>query len=64
MTAFFLDHGSVFDVVDSYNEVVASGAFLESIEETRAKGGRSLFSGSIAPVNPHRELGYLNPERR
>jgi HK97 family phage prohead protease len=24
--------------VDSYNEVVAPGAFLESIEETRAKG--------------------------
>lgn len=34
----FSGYGSVFDVVDSYNEVVAPGAFLESIEETRAKG--------------------------
>ncbi len=27
----FSGYGSVFDVVDSYNEVVAPGAFLESI---------------------------------
>lgn len=47
----FSGYGSVFDVVDSFNEVVAPGAFLESIEETRAKGERSLFSGSIAPAN-------------
>ncbi|AFJ47150.1 HK97 family phage prohead protease [Shimwellia blattae] len=33
----FSGYGSVFNVVDSYNEVVAPGAFLESIEETRAK---------------------------
>lgn len=34
----FSGYGSVFGVVDSYNEVVAPGAFLESIEETKAKG--------------------------
>lgn len=34
----FSGYGSVFDVVDSYNEVVAPGAFLESIEEVKKKG--------------------------
>ncbi|WP_263147889.1 HK97 family phage prohead protease [Pseudomonas sp. RIT-PI-AD] len=34
----FSGYGSVFGVVDSYNEVVAPGAFLESIEEARSKG--------------------------
>lgn len=34
----FSGYGSVFGVVDSYNEVVAPGAFLESIAETKAKG--------------------------
>lgn len=34
----FSGYGSVFGVVDSYNEVVAPGAFLESLDETRAKG--------------------------
>lgn len=33
----FTGYGSVFGVVDSYNEVVAPGAFLESIEEAKAK---------------------------
>ena len=33
----FSGYGSVFGVVDSYNEVVAPGAFLESIEEARGK---------------------------
>lgn len=33
----FSGYGSVFGVVDSYNEVVAPGAFLESIEEAKAK---------------------------
>ena len=33
----FSGYGSVFGVVDSYNEVVAPGAFLESIEDARAK---------------------------
>lgn len=34
----FSGYGSVFGVVDSYNEVVAPGAFIESIAETKAKG--------------------------
>ncbi|WP_191578587.1 HK97 family phage prohead protease [Achromobacter insolitus] len=34
----FSGYGSVFGVVDSYNEVVAPGAFADSIEQTRAKG--------------------------
>lgn len=34
----FSGYGSVFGVVDSYNEIVAPGAFLESIQETKAKG--------------------------
>lgn len=34
----FTGYGSVFGVVDSYNEVVAPGAFLESLDDTRAKG--------------------------
>lgn len=33
----FSGYGSVFGVVDSYNEVVAPGAFLESIEEAKSK---------------------------
>ena len=33
----FSGYGSVFGVVDSYNEVVAPGAFLESIEDAKAK---------------------------
>lgn len=31
-------YGSVFGVVDSYNEVVAAGAFAESLKERAAKG--------------------------
>lgn len=34
----FSGYGSVFGVVDSYNEVVAPGAFVESLADTRAKG--------------------------
>lgn len=34
----FAGYGSVFGVVDSYNEVVAPGAFLDSLAETRQKG--------------------------
>jgi HK97 family phage prohead protease len=34
----FSGYGSVFGTVDSYNEVVAPGAFLDSIAETKAKG--------------------------
>jgi HK97 family phage prohead protease len=33
----FSGYGSVFGVVDSYNEVVAPGAFLESLEEAKSK---------------------------
>lgn len=33
----FTGYGSVFGVVDSYNEVVAPGAFLESLEDAKAK---------------------------
>lgn len=34
----FSGYGSVFGVVDSYNEVVAPGAFIESLADTRSKG--------------------------
>lgn len=34
----FSGYGSVFGVVDSYNEIVAPGAFLESIADAKAKG--------------------------
>lgn len=34
---FFSGYGSVFGVVDSYNEVVAPGAFSESLEELKVK---------------------------
>lgn len=34
----FSGYGSVFGVVDSYREVVAPGAFLDSIAQTKAKG--------------------------
>ncbi|TXC73958.1 HK97 family phage prohead protease [Sphingorhabdus soli] len=34
----FTGYGSVFGVVDSYNEVVAPGAFADSLKELQAKG--------------------------
>lgn len=34
----FSGYGSVFDVVDSYGEVVAPGAFVDSIAEAKNKG--------------------------
>lgn len=34
----FAGYGSVFGVVDSYNEAVAQGAFTRSLEELKAKG--------------------------
>lgn len=34
----FTGYGSVFGVVDSYNEVVAAGAFVDSLAEIKAKG--------------------------
>jgi uncharacterized protein len=34
----FTGYGSVFGVVDSYQEVVAAGAFAESLNDLRAKG--------------------------
>lgn len=37
-SGLFSGYGSVFGTVDSYNEVVAPGAFLESIAETKSKG--------------------------
>lgn len=37
-SGLFSGYGSVFGNVDSYNEVVAPGAFLESLNETKAKG--------------------------
>jgi HK97 family phage prohead protease len=37
-SGLFSGYGSVFGTVDSYNEVVAPGAFLESIAETKKKG--------------------------
>ncbi|MEJ7746065.1 MAG: HK97 family phage prohead protease [Luteimonas sp.] len=35
---FFSGYGSVFEVLDSYREVVKSGAFLKSINDWSAKG--------------------------
>lgn len=35
---FFSGYGSVFGVVDSYNEIVAPGAFIDTIAERTAKG--------------------------
>jgi hypothetical protein len=37
-SGLFSGYGSVFGNVDSYNEVVAPGSFLESLAETKAKG--------------------------
>jgi HK97 family phage prohead protease len=37
-TGKFTGYGSVFGVVDSYNEIVAPGAFAESLAEIAAKG--------------------------
>ena len=34
----FNGYGSVFDVIDSYQEIVAAGAFTESLKEIEAKG--------------------------
>lgn len=34
----FSGYGSVFGIVDSYGEIVAPGAFAQSLDETRAKG--------------------------
>jgi HK97 family phage prohead protease len=35
---FFSGHGSVFGVTDSYNEIVAAGAFTASLADRKAKG--------------------------
>lgn len=35
---FFSGYGSVFGVVDTYNEIVAAGAFIESLADRKAKG--------------------------
>lgn len=48
----FSGYGSVFGVVDSYNEVVAPGAFLESIEEAKAKSRTFRSFGSTEPASP------------
>lgn len=37
-SGLFSGYGSVFGNIDSYNEVVAPGAFLESIADTKSKG--------------------------
>jgi HK97 family phage prohead protease len=34
---FFSGYGSVFGVVDSYNEIVAAGAFIDSLADRKAK---------------------------
>jgi HK97 family phage prohead protease len=34
---FFSGYGSVFDVVDSYQEIVAAGAFVDSLADRKAK---------------------------
>lgn len=34
---FFSGYGSVFDVVDSYNEIVAAGAFIDSLADRKAR---------------------------
>lgn len=60
----FSGYGSVFDVVDSYNEVVAPGAFLESIEETTGEGENVPGSLATSHRRTHWQLGHLDPERR
>ncbi len=53
----------MFGVVDSYNEVVAPGAFLESIEDARAKA--RTFSALAAPHRrAYRQLGHRQHEGR
>lgn len=37
---FFHGYASVFGVVDSYNEIVAPGAFIDSLADRKAKGRR------------------------
>lgn len=37
-SGLFSGYGSVFGNVDSYNEIVAPGAFIESIADTKSKG--------------------------
>jgi HK97 family phage prohead protease len=37
-TGVFTGYASVFDVLDSYNEIVSRGAFLDSLAEHKAKG--------------------------
>jgi HK97 family phage prohead protease len=55
----FEGYGSVFGVVDSYNEVVAPGAFTESLAEIAARG-RPLpilwQHRSDLPIGPYTEL--------
>lgn len=55
----FTGYGSVFDVVDSYNEIVAPGAFAKSIADIKA-GGRALpvlwNHNSSEPIGKYVEL--------
>ena len=39
----FTGYGSVFDVVDSYQEVVAKGAFVDSLKKHKSKGTMPAF---------------------
>jgi HK97 family phage prohead protease len=34
----FTGHGSVFNVLDSYNEIIAPGAFAQTLQDRKAKG--------------------------
>lgn len=52
----FSGHGSVFDVVDWYRDIVMPGAFVESLEGWKAKGALPpvLWQHmSTMPVGPH-----------
>ena len=45
-------YGSVFDVVDSYDDIVAKGAFVKSMNEHRAAGTMPAMLWQHNPDNP------------
>ncbi|MEQ9489509.1 MAG: HK97 family phage prohead protease [Alphaproteobacteria bacterium] len=56
-TGEFSGYGSVFDVVDSYGEKVAPGAFSETLRERGSKGIKMLWQHSAAePIGTWTEL--------
>lgn len=49
---FFSGYGSVFGVVDSYDEIVAPGAFAKSLAERAAKGRKLPILWQHRPAEP------------